>query len=471
MTSFRVQNNRLLLIILAYGFVAIGWNLRYGSAFHDEALTILMGHQILEGQSCPGCAQNTGFIYIQPVLAAIGDSLGGLYGARAVGIFFGLGLAWIMYMIGRTLFSEKAGLLSALVFLLTGTSLYLSKLATYDIIAAFFLGLSFLLIVLSEKRQSPLWLLAGAVALFLASITKYVVPVYIGPFLIYVFWRQKFSRALLSFFLPLFILLALYGYLVLYPMREALAGNFSFIYHNSRVPFSLLSSSTLRWLLMPYLLATFGAFHREHGGKALILIALSTPIVFFHLLSGAEQGVNKNVLLAIVLVTPASALGVDQMGSLFSSNIRSARVKAFFISLVLVVIWVFGINELRWLERQYPDLSEVIGFFKEKGFDGMTVVIDSRYGDPDCIYRYHLEKTYPRARFFSMSRLDLQEQSDLLDKVEPDFLMLDEYYGVSIFREPAMVRVQKNYSIVKDCKMHLSWGVKDIKIFRRRLNI
>src|SRR3989338_8711623 len=95
--NLKKNNSRFLPIILLYGLVAIAWNLDYNSVYHDEALNILMGRQVLSGLSCPGCAQNTGSVLIQPVLAAIGDFFWGLRGARAVGILFGLGLTAIVY--------------------------------------------------------------------------------------------------------------------------------------------------------------------------------------------------------------------------------------------------------------------------------------------------------------------------------------------------------------------------------------
>jgi 4-amino-4-deoxy-L-arabinose transferase-like glycosyltransferase len=182
MRAFSSHNGRLLGIILAYGFVITVLNLGYNSVYHDEALNILMGRQVLSGEFCPGCAQNTGSVIVQPVLSAIGDLLGGLKGARAVGIPFGLGLTAIIYLYAKKIFSVKNGLLSAAIFTFTGTTLYLSKLATYDIVSAFFLGLSFYLIVASENQpfttRSALLLFAGSTFLFLAAMTKYVVSIH-----------------------------------------------------------------------------------------------------------------------------------------------------------------------------------------------------------------------------------------------------------------------------------------------------
>lgn len=456
------HKNRLLLTILLYGLIITASGLDYNSVYHDEALNILMGRNVLAGEPCPACAQNTGSVLVQPVLAAIGDAVGGLYGARAVGILFGLGLVWIVNMTARTLCSEKLGVISAMIFLFTGTTLYLMKLATYDIIAAFFLGLSFLLIALSEKKHSPFLLLAGAFSLFLASITKYVATVFIVPFLIYVLWRQRPLKAFLFFLLPLLASIVAYTFLALYPAREALLGSSASTYEQSQVPFFTLSRWTFRWVTIPYLLSVFGIFHKEERKTALVLILLSTPIILLHLLTGAEQSVNKNVIFSIVLLAPASALGVEQVGRLFSSRVQSAWVKPFFVVSVLAVVWAFGIHQLRWLERQYPDVSPAIAFFREEGFDGMTVMIDSDYGD--AVYAYALYDAYPRALFFPASNMEKKMKPGNL----PDFIISDGFYGKKEFRDIAMRYAEASYSPVKDLKLKLSWGIRSVKIFRKR---
>jgi len=440
----------------------MSWNLNFNSAYHDEALNILMGRDIIIGRYCPGCPQNTGSVLIQPVLASIGDAIGGLRGARVVSIPFGLGLTFIIYLISRNIFSERIGLFSALIFLFSGTTLYLSKLATYDIISAFFLGLSFLLIILSKKKHSVLWLSFGAVSLFLSVMTKYVAAVYIIPFLLYVFWRQNAFRVLIFFVLPLLVLLTVYVIFAIYPAREALLGSSTSVYHQSQVPFKILSSWTFRWVAMPYLLAIFGIFHKEKGKSALFLTALSTPIILLHLLSGVEQSVNKNVIFSILLLTPASALGVEQMGRLFSSNMASAWVKPFFITVVFAVIWAFGIHELRWLENQYPDMTPVLEFFEKNGFNGMTVAIDSDYGD--AVYTYSLSSVYTNAVFFSIK--DIAKK--LPSGAKPDFIIIDEFYCKNYFRNIAERYIKYGYDLIKIFHLRLSWGIQSVKIYQRR---
>jgi 4-amino-4-deoxy-L-arabinose transferase-like glycosyltransferase len=466
----KISGSLFILILLFYGLIYSILNLDYNTAYHDEALNILMGRQVLSGQPCPPCPLSGGTVIIHPVLASLGDSLGGLYGARTVSLLFGLGLTYIIYLIGKTIYNQNIGLIAASIFIFTGSTLYLSKLATYDIIAAFFLGLSLLLILLSEKTQTihrkNAWLFAGATALFFAAISKYVVPVYIPAITLYVLWRNKLLRTTLYFLLPLSIFLLLYTYFALYPVKDLIMGSVMGAQEESQVSFSTLSSWTFRWVALPYLLATFGAFHKEKGKTALLFIALSTPIIILHLITGAEQSVNKNVIHAIIFLCPAAAIGIDKMGDLFSRGSTTNIVKLFFIISVLFIVWAYGIYELHWLEKQYPDTSPVVIFFEENGFDGMVVTIDSDYGE--ATYKYMLDPYYPNAQFVPIAELVRMKNSMNPLYKKPDFVIFDEFYSKKYLHDMALQYMESQYKLIKTFDIYLSWGTKEVKIFARR---
>ncbi len=465
-----IYNNRFLWFLLLYGFIIMAFTLNYNSAYLDEAHNILMGQKVMTGQYCYTCKQYAGSVMIEPILASMGDYYGGIRGARVVSIFFGLGLTAVVYGITRQLFEGRYGLISAMLFLFSGTSLYLSKLATFDIVSAFFLGLALLLLLLGEKNQSfsrkGLLFFAAASALFLSAMTKYVVAVFIPPLILYAFIRNKFFQPLLFFFLPLVIFISLYVYFAIYPVREILADTLTTVYDHTQIPFRTLSDWIFRWMAMSYLLSVFGFFHEEKGKTALLLFVLSTPIILLHLFTGVEQSVNRDVIFSHIFLAPAAAIGVDHLANIFSLRSPNQWVKPFFITAILIVLWVFGIQELRWLEKQYPDMSPVISFFREKGFDGMTVSIDSNYGV--TVYAYSLGIYYPQARFLSVAEIDGVDSMGrpLYEKV--NFIVFDGYYGKKDLRDRALHYLQSNYFLMETFKIPVSWGTTDIKIFGRR---
>jgi 4-amino-4-deoxy-L-arabinose transferase-like glycosyltransferase len=469
LSSLLVSRNKYLIAILLYGFFAIGVNLNFNSPYHDEALNILMGRQILANEPVPGAAQNTGSVAVQPIFVAIGDSVGGIWGARAVGIVFALALTVVIYLSAQTFLPKTQSLFAATIFLFSGTTMYLAKLATYDIVAAFFLGLSFLCILRAEQspRHGGLWLLAGAGTLFLATIAKYVAGVYALPLLIFALFGKNRLRVVSYLVLPFLTLTGLYVWFALYPVAEYLMGSMLSVYTESHVNKMQLASWAFRWVAMPYLLAAFGIFHEKYGKTALVLTALSTPVILFHLLTGAEQSVNKNVIFAMVFLAPAAAIGIDHLGNIFSFNASSSWVKPFFTVTLFLVLWAFGLSQLQWLQKQYPNLEPVIQYFQENGRDGMTVVIDSDFGD--AVYTYSLEGLFPHTRFSSISEHDRQNQNSSFHRTFPDYIILDDYYTKKPYRLKALSYIRDgHYSLAHSFTTKMSWGNKQITIYSRR---
>ena len=97
----------IIWLILLYGFLLTATDLDRPAAFVDEAFHINIGRQLMDGTACPGCPFATGYVFLHPVLAALGDAAGGLEGARMVNVILGLCLIFFIYVTGRILFSEK----------------------------------------------------------------------------------------------------------------------------------------------------------------------------------------------------------------------------------------------------------------------------------------------------------------------------------------------------------------------------
>jgi hypothetical protein len=460
----------LLALVLLGGLLVTVTDLDYNSIFVDEAFHIVVGHQLLRGETCPSCTYVTGSIHIHPVIAAAGDSVAGLYGARFMNTLLGLATALFVYLTARMLFDRRSGLIAAAIFVFSGQALYLMKLATYDMAAAFFLSLSFLLIVASEKTptelRSNLMLLAGTIALFLASITKYLIPAFIPVVLLYILYRQGFSRTLFGSFIPLAALIIVYFFGAVYPVKEGLIGTVENSRVSFRVPFPILFDWTIRWIALALLLAIFGLFRKGRGVTVLVLIIMSTPILLVHLISGAEQSLNKNVIFSLIFLAPAGALGVDHLASIFAMRSKNRTVRSFFTTTILVIAAVYGLHNLNWLEKQYPDVDPVIEFFKKNGHDGMRVVSN---GYDDLIYRYSLPE-YPNAQFMHItSAAHAYNLGGEADNKADFILCMDTYYGKQFPCADYDEYIGDDYEMLSVITMPLSWGTTDAKILGRRL--
>jgi hypothetical protein len=458
-----------LLLILLYGLLISVFDLDYNSVFIDEAFQITMGQQLIRGEPCPGCPHHTGSVMIWPALAGVADSIGGIHAVRILNVIIGLALTVIVFATAAALFGEGLGFITAILFICTGQTLYLMKLGTYDMIAAFFLGASFFMFVASTAAKAP-WhrnacIVFGSAALFLAAITKYLLPVFIPALVLYVFFKHGIRRTLLFCVLPLAVLAALYIVFDQYAPRAAVLGQVE-TYANIKVPLATIFDWAFRWVAFVLLLAVFGAFHERHGKTAIVLIALSLPIIVLHLVTRAEQSVNKNMIFALIFLAPAAALGVDHMAKIFSFGTRIRAVRMFFTVSILVIFWAYGLFNLRWLERQYPDVTPVIEFFTEKGFDGMTVAYNGWDG---VIYEYVLGTRYPHARFLNFFEIKKTDSPRPAFAERVDFVVCEDlFYGKMAPCRLFSPYFEDDFVPLVDFTIKHSWGVTDALIYGRR---
>jgi len=174
----------LLAILLVQVALAVrpGMN---GTPFEDEGLYIYMGHRMIDHllhgaflSEYPG-AYFSGAPGFYPVLAAMGDHVGGLQGARTVSLLFALGATVCVTGLGRQFYGRLAGLLGAAAFVLCGSVIYQSDFATFDSTTLFLVAAAAWLTVYSVRHDRFLWAPAVAVLLVLAFYAKYAGAVYV----------------------------------------------------------------------------------------------------------------------------------------------------------------------------------------------------------------------------------------------------------------------------------------------------
>jgi hypothetical protein len=171
---------RLVLALICVGQVALAVvPRRNGSPFEDEGLYVYMGHRMLDHiidgahlSEYPG-AFFSGAPGFYPVLAALGDSVAGLPGARAVSLLFAIAATVCVNGLGRHLFGVRAGLLGAAAFVLCGSVVFQSWLATFDSTTMFFVAAASWLTVHSVRRDGYLWAPAVSLLMSCAVIAKY----------------------------------------------------------------------------------------------------------------------------------------------------------------------------------------------------------------------------------------------------------------------------------------------------------
>ncbi len=173
------RNYRLGLLAVLAVQAALALRLVWSNtAFADEAEYLWYGHMEwqhwLHGSPLPQYYLS-GAPAIYPPLGALADSAGGLAGARLLSLAFMLAATALLYATASRLFSRRAGLIGAAMFVAVGPTADLGAWATYDPMAICLMALaSWLAVRAAHSRASEAWILLAAATMVLADATKWV---------------------------------------------------------------------------------------------------------------------------------------------------------------------------------------------------------------------------------------------------------------------------------------------------------
>lgn len=470
----------LLILLLAYSLIVLCWGLVRNPFTTAEAKNIYIGRGLVtEGNAgWSGPVEEMmnvqpGAYSLAPLIISGVDRYAGLHGSRLVSIALGLVLVLLIFLIGDTSLYGKRGLLAATTFVFLGIPLQLSAFATTTPYTALFFAASVLLIEASAETASSgrrmLMLLFSSLSLTVAVTMNYISMLFVAPLVLYVFLRHRFLHAGGFFLLPLVAALSVYGYTAILPVWASIGRSLSLpLSHSSADMLSSLNVTYIfNWLSMPYLLAIFGIFHREGGKRAFFVMLLSFPVFLVNFMSSDLNATHLAVLLATIFMAPAAALGVDHMGDLFSSHNPMARIKPLFMFAVLLVLWVFGLQQIKELNRNNLDLTDAVSFLRARKLAGVTILIDSDYGSPEYVYRYFLESGSPPPQVLPVVRATGEERKRVVAETKPGYVVLDDYHSDRSFTLASLDYLSQGFTVAKTYQMSLSSGIKTVKIFHK----
>lgn len=182
----------MLLLALATAVLLRFWLLGQWppGLYRDEAFNGLDALRVLEGQHALFFAANNGRepAYIYLTAAAVG-----LFGQTAFAVRFAAAVVGALttlpvYLLGRTWFGGRVGVLAAWVWAITLWPVHLSRIGLRVILLAPLLALTFWLGTLAYRRQKAwLWVLAGLVygASFYTYLAARFTPVLLALLLVY----------------------------------------------------------------------------------------------------------------------------------------------------------------------------------------------------------------------------------------------------------------------------------------------
>lgn len=359
----------LYVAIIAVLQVALAYRPGYNNrAFSDEGLYVYMGHRmidhILHGaflHEYPG-SYFSGAPGFYPVLAALGDSIAGLQGARAVSLIAAIAATVCVFGLTRALFGPAAGVLAALSFAVCGSVIYQSHLAVYDsTMMALVAGAAWLAVV-SVKRDGLAWAPLVGGLLMLAFMAKYAGAVYtpvVAALAIAVGWERlrwlvvrRAGFIMLSAVVSALFILVLWGRSMWPAMWPGIASTTA-----ERIPLSPATPSHLlaqavTWIEPWIALAIVGGLFRLRRDWRLVLVLLGGSVVAVvqQILIADSTSLNKHVAFGLVFACPL-------IGDLAVRALRRVRWASVpVVAVVVVVLFASGLHfSQRWLTGWVQD--------------------------------------------------------------------------------------------------------------------
>jgi hypothetical protein len=378
--------------------------LNFNGGHIDEYDYLFVGKQLLAGERW----RTYFYIFgsnLDWYLLGVGEALGGLDGARVVAGLCGLLSLAGLYTFVRQLYGSAllAGL-SVALFAMQAAHIFISKFATYDIIALAFFSLSLapLLRACQQQGRQRYVSLLAAVALFALAVTsKYVVVAYMPLLVLVALWLSPVVGLLFGVGVSLILgayvglhwedLQGLYSIQIL-----GVQGENSNYHYLVRMEALYLALPLVAWLL-----ALGWQFWRLRGQalrdrNTLILLGLlvfSLPLAAYHLHGKNMISLYKHLVYALFFLTPAMAWLLWNTQQYFQFKLVAQAMAA---AAVLGMIW-FNYGLLRDMQDGYPDVRQVIETIRAQPMDATTTIASEdpylmRYALFDKVQQNHIKE-------------------------------------------------------------------------------
>lgn len=406
----------------------------FSSGQMDEHDYLFVGKTLLSGLSWPTHSYIFGSD-ISWYLLGIGEKfIGGLPGARTVAATAGIAsLVGIYLFVFEIWSSRRTALVATLLLAVTANHIYISRIATYDIIsfALFSLALTPLLRSCQPCKQNSstinrvVYLLIGTLLLALAVLAKYPTVLYL-PFVALPFLLQARKQLLIGSILFVSCI-GLYGFRhweelnILYAVQ--IQG--THIENTTHHDLVLRSFYNIGFLLVLSVAALLWARTQYRANTRLLvtlllLILFSTPHTIYHLQGKNLISLYKHLVFAQYFLVVVSAWFVVDLYDRCKGPFYRSRKRL----LLSVLAGAFGIYVAAnsWLldriQKGYPDSRNLVEHIKAlPDVENMTVLSEDPY-----LVRYHLFDELSQDNIRETSWLDndrdgVRTHQDVIDAI------------------------------------------------------
>ncbi|HRJ53258.1 MAG TPA: phospholipid carrier-dependent glycosyltransferase [Candidatus Thiothrix moscowensis] len=355
--------------------------LHFNGGHIDEYDYLFVGKQLLAGKEW----STYGYIFgsnLNWYILGLGEAVAGLPGARAVAGLFGLLSLVGVYFFVRQLFQSVAiAWLGVALLAMQAAHIFISKFATYDIIALAFFSLSLAPLLLACQHVGKaryLALLAAIILCSLAVTSKYVVVAYVPLLTLVAVWLSPLVGLLFGLGMALVL-----GTYVGWHWQE-LQGLYNIQIkgtHGANSNHAYILWVETLYLALPLLLwmAALGWQWRQHQGGILrdrtigILLALlvfALPLAAYHLQGKNMISLYKHLVYALLFLIPAMAWLLWQVLQQYQFRWGAQAVAT------MLVLGMVGLNYafLRDMENGYPDARPVIDAIQAEPLTESTTI-------------------------------------------------------------------------------------------------
>jgi len=316
----------LFFVVIFASLIIRVVNLDYNSAFNDEAIYIVIGRMGLytsDWLSYGAKLWMAGLPYIYPVLSALAYQTTGLLGTRFLNVIFGIVLVEEVYRLTLlfNLFDKKtnqvAALVAAFVSGFAATGIYVSKLATYDMLSFLLMMVGITSFLKARYYQNGKYYFISSISLLGAFLTKIVVAVFFPPLvvlsLLILKTRSKLHRqfAISYLYAPFFLGMAVYGIFniqnfITYVVTHRNLGVVEDYTTILEIIWRMSSISLLLSLPASLMLALQNKIKQTS-----ILLGLAAVIPLFHLLLHRYATLDKHMYLTVIFLSVVIGYGAS----------------------------------------------------------------------------------------------------------------------------------------------------------------
>lgn len=380
-------------------------NLNYNAPFNDEAIYIVIGKLGVFSWNWWVYNANSwmaGNQLVYPSITALFYSIGGILGSRFFSVLMGVLSIEMIFRIafliteGTTDRKFLSGIISSIILGGSAISLYVSRLATYDIPSFYFLLLGIYLALSASTKgvNKAKFYLFSALFLELSFMTKIITGLYI-PFVAlisyliarrdkeqYFYWKRYFLFPFVTGF-AVYCLLNLSSFMTYFQLQSA------------REHFAMLEVAktylTYVYPIIPFfLLGSVGMLISRQWRLWLMLFLSNSLIVLFHLLAHRISTFDKHIFLSIIFLSLISGVGLSYLLELFPYS-KVTFLPRLILAAGLLFYTAFSYQSAQAFNSLWTNESEMLDHVAQITHPGDQILTE--YGAATMLATY--KKDFP----------------------------------------------------------------------------